>query len=499
MKGIFGFHLPLLLLGLASLARGASEDCDVVEVNGMNYGDHNGLYRRTDEQFSNHSVYKRLSSPERYIFMGKKLSWTGMKWLIGPNIEHSYMHSSVETGENPWTSKWREPATVKCSNECAAGNENLSLKMRHFCHQGMLDELREFVEGELKEELTKTKNGLENYSVAASVNCYFYYHERKGRNQDGHDGATPLLMAVGGNHTEMVKYLLSIGAEVNMPFRIKQISNQPVKDNRLNGYSPLAWAINQMNFSRGDDHLTTKDYLSMVKLLVDHGADVNQKHKPLCREANTDVVCDNDPESILHFAIKSLKRVKEKGFQHYDHKHPAPHHELIGKDGHPGHAKEHKTELNIAGPVILELIQFLLDKGADINSKGKEEKTPLHYAVYFRLFTVIRLLINSGADMEARDGSYGKNGEGLRPLDLQAICERTDEKGRGYNFYVRKLKNGILKYLKPAKAKIVKAIIEDAKEKHYCMCYDKEMGIEEHPTFTSTGGDPCKFLKEKSD
>jgi len=58
----------------------------------------------------------------------------------------------------------------------------------------------------------------------------------------------------------------------------------------------------------------------------------------------------------------------------------------------------------------LEICRLLIDKGADIEAKGWEGMTPLHYAAANGHIEIARLLCDHGADIEAR--SYS----GWRPL-----------------------------------------------------------------------------------
>jgi uncharacterized protein len=66
-----------------------------------------------------------------------------------------------------------------------------------------------------------------------------------------------------------------------------------------------------------------------------------------------------------------------------------------------------------------ELAQLLLERGADVNARSKSERfarenTPLHAAAANRQVEVAELLVARGADVNARDGS------GFTPLALAA-------------------------------------------------------------------------------
>ncbi|WP_338405958.1 ankyrin repeat domain-containing protein [Wolbachia endosymbiont (group A) of Longitarsus flavicornis] len=61
-----------------------------------------------------------------------------------------------------------------------------------------------------------------------------------------------------------------------------------------------------------------------------------------------------------------------------------------------------------------DMVSFLIDKGANIEIRSKEGKTPLHLAVEEAKQNVINLLLDRGADIEA------KNNDGKTPLYLAA-------------------------------------------------------------------------------
>ncbi|TIR71226.1 MAG: ankyrin repeat domain-containing protein, partial [Mesorhizobium sp.] len=58
--------------------------------------------------------------------------------------------------------------------------------------------------------------------------------------------------------------------------------------------------------------------------------------------------------------------------------------------------------LSTERPDRLQLIQILLEQGADPNMRGVNDWTPLHYAVAQRDAEAIRLLLASGADPSLR-------------------------------------------------------------------------------------------------
>ena len=51
----------------------------------------------------------------------------------------------------------------------------------------------------------------------------------------------------------------------------------------------------------------------------------------------------------------------------------------------------------------IEYVVFLVQSGANVNSKNKFGYTPLHWAVESGNFEIVELLVNSGADVKAED------------------------------------------------------------------------------------------------
>jgi hypothetical protein len=66
----------------------------------------------------------------------------------------------------------------------------------------------------------------------------------------------------------------------------------------------------------------------------------------------------------------------------------------------------------------LDICRLLIEKGAQMEAKDSSDWTPLHYAVIYCRIEIARLLCDRGADIEARDCS------GRRPLHLAASCGR---------------------------------------------------------------------------
>lgn len=60
----------------------------------------------------------------------------------------------------------------------------------------------------------------------------------------------------------------------------------------------------------------------------------------------------------------------------------------------------------------VEILKFLIEQGADLNSLDLEEQTPLHYAACCGHVEAVRYLLSIGADTSR------KNGDGMTPKDI---------------------------------------------------------------------------------
>jgi len=54
----------------------------------------------------------------------------------------------------------------------------------------------------------------------------------------------------------------------------------------------------------------------------------------------------------------------------------------------------------------IQVVEFLLQHGADINKADNNQRTALHSAAFYGLFDMVRFLIENGAKLEEREGYY---------------------------------------------------------------------------------------------
>lgn len=69
----------------------------------------------------------------------------------------------------------------------------------------------------------------------------------------------------------------------------------------------------------------------------------------------------------------------------------------------------------------VEIINFLLDKGADVNIPDKDGYTPIYYAITQRNMETTELLVERGADL-----NVATKGRGESPLRWAMLCKKPE-------------------------------------------------------------------------
>jgi ankyrin repeat protein len=75
----------------------------------------------------------------------------------------------------------------------------------------------------------------------------------------------------------------------------------------------------------------------------------------------------------------------------------------------------------------LDICRLLIDKGAQMEAKGRSGDSPLHYAAWEGSIEVVRDLCDRGADIEA------SNQDGCRPLHHAALNVAYHKRAHGRN------------------------------------------------------------------
>jgi cytohesin len=200
--------------------------------------------------------------------------------------------------------------------------------------------------------------------------------------------------AVGGGDVEAVKEFLAAGADVNAKAEF--------------GETPLHTAV-------------SNDHKEIIELLIKEGADVNAV-------AMDDVFSDQTP---LDAANKYNQGAVAVLLRKYGGKTCVELEALIdsAKKGDIEGIKQHlaaggdvsfrnkngDTMLNYAAYLgHKEIVELLVENGAEVNAKGLADWTPLHLAAYNNNEQIVQLLIAKGAEMNP----YTSPGFGGTPLDV---------------------------------------------------------------------------------
>lgn len=211
-------------------------------------------------------------------------------------------------------------------------------------------------------------------------------------------GSTPLTEAIAGHRMEMVKFLVSKGANVKCdggsPIGTAVRSGDPRMVELLLGHGAT------LNVDDGAS-TTLMQYAvlgcstKMVSFLISHGLDINRKnsegwppiHYAFSRSMQALLLAHGARVDSVHLAAQLGMTPKVRTLLARNPK-------LLNKMDSEGWTPLHCAVR--AGQV--ETARFLLDRGADVNRIGDDGLTPLHVAVSVG---TARLLVERGADLNA--------------------------------------------------------------------------------------------------
>uniref|UniRef100_A0A7M4FPW3 Ankyrin-1 n=1 Tax=Crocodylus porosus TaxID=8502 RepID=A0A7M4FPW3_CROPO len=205
-------------------------------------------------------------------------------------------------------------------------------------------------------------------------------------NAQSQKGFTPLYMAAQENHLEVVKFLLENGANQNVATE--------------DGFTPLAVAL-QQGHENVVAHLINYGTKGKVRLPALHIAARNDDTRTAA------VLLQNDPNADV------LSKVQPGPL------HMAPPCQVLGLLAIP--PQNGITPLHIAsrrGNVIM--VRLLLDRGAQIETRTKDELTPLHCAARNGHVRIAEILLDHGAPIQA------KTKNGLSPIHMAAQGDHVD-------------------------------------------------------------------------
>ncbi len=181
------------------------------------------------------------------------------------------------------------------------------------------------------------------------------------------NGLTPLRFAIAANDKEIVSLLIEKGADVNL-------------ESPYDGHTPLSIAVAQNN----------KD---VVSLLLKNGADSNKK--------------DREEGSPLMIAFS-------KGYKEIC--------SLLMENG----ANSDEILWLAAVMQSTEVMQFFLDRGADVNCENSDGLTPLKCAILTNYKEMVLLLISYGADVNFERSRPSEKNAARTPLESAIITGNTE-------------------------------------------------------------------------
>jgi ankyrin repeat protein len=251
--------------------------------------------------------------------------------------------------------------------------------------------------------------GLTPLVLAAREDCIecaqILVEAHAGVNQTTRYGWTPLLTAVQNKHYKLAAYLLDHGADPN-------IANN-------GGWTPLYIAIDNRNIEGGDYPVREPDmdHLELIQLLIGHGANVNAR---ICGVESTAKSCKGDStETRTIFTMQWLYEDGATPFLRAAQSGDVTVMKLLldhGADAKIATANG-DTALMVAAGIgwvdgvtfewseaeNLEAVNMCLGLGIDPNIADADGRTALHGAAHKGRNDVIRLLVEHGAKLDARD------------------------------------------------------------------------------------------------
>ena len=202
----------------------------------------------------------------------------------------------------------------------------------------------------------------------------------------GRNGETMLMLAARDGHTDVVKFLIDNGVDLNHKDSV--------------GWTALMFAA-------------TWERMEIVKLLIDNGADLNITNygktalmyaawngstevvKTLIEiGANINIQNDNGDTALILAARRGLTEIVK----------------ILVENGADMNIKDKygwTALMHAAWNGSTEVVKFLIDNGADLNHKNNGGWTALMYASRYGYTEVVKLFIDNGADMNHKSNVGG--------------------------------------------------------------------------------------------
>jgi cytohesin len=281
------------------------------------------------------------------------------------------------------------------------GSETVEIAPRELPEQSVIDAKKKLLDFCLDSlEQTKKKSGTSPKENAQMKEEILSLEKGADVSAKGEAGKTSLHEASENGHTAIVSSLLGKGVDVNAA---GNFGRTPLHEASKNGHEAIVLLLLEkgadvsVKDNYGDSPLheaSLNGNEKIVSLLLEKGADVNAKTNygatPLheaCMKGNEDVV------SLLLEKGADVNAKMDNGV--------TPLHEACKKRNE--FVPSMDTPLHWPSFIGNEnVVWLLLDKGADVNAKTNDGDTPLHLACRNRNEDVVSLLLEKGADVNAK-------------------------------------------------------------------------------------------------
>jgi serine/threonine-protein phosphatase 6 regulatory ankyrin repeat subunit B len=222
-------------------------------------------------------------------------------------------------------------------------------------------------------------------------------HPVKLNHREPRDGETFLIAAIRADQPEIVRILLTHGANPNL----REITAVDGRNERPSGDSPLAAAVNI-------------DSIEMVRLLIQHG--VRLAEHPYALHSAPSI-------EMIRFLLDHGAAIDGRDENGATYLHTAANNEeiediarLLIERGANVNAPDKDGASPLFRVASVKIARLLIERGANVNAADREGRTPLHFAVSEGPgIELAKLLVLRGADVNAR------NREGHTALDLLVV------------------------------------------------------------------------------
>ncbi len=214
---------------------------------------------------------------------------------------------------------------------------------------------------------------------------------------DGMHYKEPVLFAaILGRSTDILEYLLSQGAEINVKGRYGQT---PLQMAAYMGYTdvmrillnhgvdvnePGGWGESALHWA------AVRGYIEAVKILLDQDADTNAQTTHHAYDLSSLEIKEGD---LIERELRRFRQRQEQDMARALGTSVQVHRILrlaFAKGDTPLHAAACWNHIDIA--------KLLINNSAEVNRTNNLGQTPLHYSVAFRHNDITQILLNSGAD-----------------------------------------------------------------------------------------------------